>query len=154
MHILVIEDNPDLAANICDYLEAKGHSTDAAGDGVTGLHLAVTHDYDVIVLDVILPGLDGFTLCRRLGHAPHGLPRRPPWHRAGRLPCPLRPRRTGLPVLRPGTGPRSGDRPPSPGGTGIGPLGRAGPGPQVPFTGRGLLARRGWLPIAPAPSRA
>lgn len=66
MHILVIEDNPDLAANICDYLEAKGHSTDAAGDGVTGLHLAVTHDYDVIVLDVILPGLDGFTLCRRL----------------------------------------------------------------------------------------
>lgn len=141
MHILVIEDNPDLAANICDYLEAKGHSTDAAGDGVTGLHLAVTHDYDVIVLDVILPG-------------PGRLHPVPAWHRAGRLPCPLRPRRTGLPVLRPGTGPRSGDRPPSPGGTGIGPLGRAGPGPQVPFTGRGLLARRGWLPIAPAPSRA
>ena len=66
MHVLVIEDNPDLAANVCDFLEAKGHSTDAAGDGITGLHLAVTHDYDAIVLDVMLPGMDGFTLCRHL----------------------------------------------------------------------------------------
>ncbi len=66
MHVLIIEDNPDLAANVCDFLEAKGHSADAAGDGVTGLHLAVTGDYDAIVLDVMLPGMDGFTLCRRL----------------------------------------------------------------------------------------
>jgi DNA-binding response OmpR family regulator len=66
MHILVIEDNPDLAANVCDYLEAKGHSTDAAGDGVTGLHLAVTHPYDAVVLDLVLPGLDGLSLCRKL----------------------------------------------------------------------------------------
>lgn len=66
MHVLVIEDNPDLAANVCDFLEAKGHSADAAGDGITGLHLAVTQDYDAIVLDVLLPGMDGFTLCKRL----------------------------------------------------------------------------------------
>lgn len=66
MHILVIEDNPDLAANVCDFLEAKGHSADAAGDGITGLHLAVTQDFDAIVLDVMLPGMDGFTLCQRL----------------------------------------------------------------------------------------
>lgn len=66
MHILVIEDNPDLAANVCDFLEAKGHTADAAGDGITGLHLAVTHDYDAIVLDVMLPGMDGFTVCQRL----------------------------------------------------------------------------------------
>lgn len=66
MHVLIIEDNPDLAANVCDFLEAKGHSTDAAGDGLTGLHLAVTQNYDAIVLDVMLPGIDGFTLCRRL----------------------------------------------------------------------------------------
>jgi len=66
MHVLVIEDNPDLAANVCDFLEAKGHSTDAAGDGVTGLHLAVTQDYDAIVLDVMLPGMDGFSVCQRL----------------------------------------------------------------------------------------
>jgi DNA-binding response OmpR family regulator len=65
LHILVIEDNPDLAANVCDFLEAKGHQVDAAGDGVTGLHLAVTHDYDAIVLDIILPGLDGLTVCRK-----------------------------------------------------------------------------------------
>jgi len=66
MHILVIEDNRDLAANICDFLEAKKHSVDAAGDGVTGLHLAVSNDYDAIVLDIILPGLDGFSVCRKL----------------------------------------------------------------------------------------
>jgi DNA-binding response OmpR family regulator len=66
MHILVIEDNPDLAANVCDFLEAKGHSTDAAGDGITGLHLAVTQDYDAIVLDVMLPGMDGISVCHRL----------------------------------------------------------------------------------------
>lgn len=66
MHVLIIEDNSDLAANIFDYLEARGHTPDAAGDGITGLHLAVTQDYDVIVLDVMLPGMDGFTLCRKL----------------------------------------------------------------------------------------
>jgi DNA-binding response OmpR family regulator len=65
LHILVIEDNPDLAANVCDFLEAKGHIVDAAGDGITGLHLAVTKDYDAIVLDIVLPGMDGFTLCRK-----------------------------------------------------------------------------------------
>jgi len=65
LHILVIEDNPDLAANVCDFLEAKGHVADVAGDGITGLHLAVTHDYDAIVLDIVLPGMDGFTLCRK-----------------------------------------------------------------------------------------
>ena len=66
MHILVIEDNPDLAANLCDYLEAKGHQVDVAGDGVTGLHLAVSQEFDAIVLDLILPGMDGITLCRKL----------------------------------------------------------------------------------------
>ncbi|MHB1143663.1 MAG: response regulator transcription factor [Thiobacillus sp.] len=65
LHILVIEDNPDLAANVCDFLEAKGHVADVAGDGITGLHLAVTKTYDAIVLDIILPGMDGLTLCRK-----------------------------------------------------------------------------------------
>lgn len=66
MRILVIEDNRDLAANLYDFLEAKGHVVDIAGDGVTGLHLAVVDDYDAIVLDLILPGMDGVTLCRKL----------------------------------------------------------------------------------------
>jgi DNA-binding response OmpR family regulator len=66
MRLLVVEDNRDILANLADYLALKGYEVDCAQDGLTGLHLAVTHDYDVIVLDVILPGLDGFTLCRRL----------------------------------------------------------------------------------------
>lgn len=65
LHVLVIEDNPDLAANVCDFLEAKGHIADVAGDGITGLHLAVTRDYDAIVLDIVLPGMDGLTMCRK-----------------------------------------------------------------------------------------
>lgn len=65
LHILVIEDNPDLAANVSDFLEAKGHVADVAGDGITGLHLAVTKNYDAIVLDIVLPGMDGLALCRK-----------------------------------------------------------------------------------------
>jgi len=69
VRVLVVEDNAKLAANIFDYLESCGHVPDTAGDGVTGLHLAVTNPYDVIVLDVGLPGIDGITLCRRLREA-------------------------------------------------------------------------------------
>lgn len=64
--VLIVEDNRDLAANIADYLEAKGYLVDVAMDGVTGLHLAVTQPHDVIILDLMLPGIDGLTLCRRL----------------------------------------------------------------------------------------
>lgn len=66
LKILVVEDNPDLAANLVDYLSAKGHLVDAAGDGLTALHLAATENFDVILLDLILPGMDGITLCRHL----------------------------------------------------------------------------------------
>ena len=65
LRILVIEDNPDVAANIGDYLEDKGHVVDFSMDGITGLHLAVTQPIDVIVLDIMLPGMDGLALCRR-----------------------------------------------------------------------------------------
>jgi DNA-binding response OmpR family regulator len=64
--VLIVEDNPDLAANIADYLEAKGYLVDVAMDGVTGLHLAVTQPHDVVVLDLMLPGIDGLSVCRRL----------------------------------------------------------------------------------------
>ncbi len=66
LRILIVEDNLDLAANLVDYFEAKGHLVDAAGDGLTGLRLATGQDFDVIVLDLVLPGLDGVSLCRRL----------------------------------------------------------------------------------------
>jgi DNA-binding response OmpR family regulator len=66
MRILIIEDNPDIAANLGDYLEDHGHTVDFAGDGVTGLHLAVVNDFDAIVLDLALPGMDGLEVCRKL----------------------------------------------------------------------------------------
>ena len=64
--VLLIEDNRDIAESVADFLESRGYVIDHAGDGVTGLHLAVTNPYDVIVLDVMLPGMDGIALCRRL----------------------------------------------------------------------------------------
>jgi len=66
MRILVIEDNHDLAANLCEYLEERGHLVDAAEDGLSGLNQAVHNTYDAIVLDVILPGMNGITVCRML----------------------------------------------------------------------------------------
>lgn len=66
MRVLIIEDNRDLASNMFDFLEAKGHVVDAAGDGITGMHLALVNQYDAIVLDLMLPGMDGITLCRKL----------------------------------------------------------------------------------------
>lgn len=66
MKVLVIEDNPDILANILDYLELKGFTVDCAQDGLTGLHLASTNHYDLIVLDIMLPSIDGLTICKRL----------------------------------------------------------------------------------------
>ena len=74
VHILVIEDDRDLAANIVDYLEARGHVVDAARDGISGLHLAVTTGADTIILDLGLPGLDGVGLCQRLRQEGHTMP--------------------------------------------------------------------------------
>ena len=66
LRILLVEDHVALAANIFDYLEGEAYQLDHAADGLTALHLMASQSYDVIVLDVMLPGIDGFTLCRRL----------------------------------------------------------------------------------------
>ena len=66
MRILVIEDNRDILANVLDYLELKGYLVDCAQDGLSGLHLAATQEYDLIVLDIMLPGIDGYQVCKRL----------------------------------------------------------------------------------------
>ncbi len=66
LRILIVEDNPDIAENIADYLEPRGNILDFAMDGIGGLHLALTEDYDVIVLDIMLPGMDGLNFCRKL----------------------------------------------------------------------------------------
>lgn len=64
--VLIVEDNRDLAVNIGQFLEGLRYTVDFAEDGLTGLHLSVVNDYDMIVLDVALPGLDGIALCRKL----------------------------------------------------------------------------------------
>ena len=69
MNILVVEDNRDIAENIADYLEPRGHSLDFAADGRLGLQLALDHDFDVIVLDLMLPGLPGLELLRQQTHS-------------------------------------------------------------------------------------
>lgn len=66
MRILIIEDNPDIVANLFGFFEPRGHTLDAASNGFAGLSLAAEGSYDVIVLDVMLPGINGVEVCRRL----------------------------------------------------------------------------------------
>ena len=66
--VLLVEDNRGIAEMVGEFLERRGFSVDYASDGVTGLHLTVTNSYDVVVLDLMLPGMDGLELCRKLRH--------------------------------------------------------------------------------------
>jgi DNA-binding response OmpR family regulator len=63
--ILLIEDHHDIAEMVCDHLEFQGYEVDYAADGITGLHLAVTGEFDAIILDLMLPGMDGLDICRK-----------------------------------------------------------------------------------------
>jgi len=64
--ILLVEDHHDIAEMVCDYLESQGFSVDYAPDGVTALRLASVNAYDALVLDLMLPGMDGLDVCRSL----------------------------------------------------------------------------------------
>lgn len=66
MNILLIEDHQDLAENISEYFQARGDRVDWAADGLSGLQMATARPVDVIVLDLMLPGLDGLSLCTEL----------------------------------------------------------------------------------------
>lgn len=66
MKLLIVEDSQSLVANLFDYFEARGHVLDAAPDGLTGLHLAIVNDYDAIILDWMLPRLDGRSVLQKL----------------------------------------------------------------------------------------
>jgi DNA-binding response OmpR family regulator len=66
MRVLVVEDEKVMAAGLRDGLEAEGFAVDVAADGIDGLWLAREHTYDAIVLDIMLPGIDGHTVCREL----------------------------------------------------------------------------------------
>lgn len=63
--VLLVEDNHQIAELLCEHLEQEGYEVDYAADGVTGLHLAVTGDFSAIILDIMLPGMDGLELCRK-----------------------------------------------------------------------------------------
>ena len=66
MRILIVEDEEKIAAFINRGLKEEGYSVDTAADGEQGHFLASTQDYDLIVLDLMLPGMDGIDLCRKL----------------------------------------------------------------------------------------
>lgn len=64
--ILLIEDHRDIAEMVFEYLEDQGYSVDYADNGLAGLKFSRDNAYDAIVLDVMLPGLDGLEVCREL----------------------------------------------------------------------------------------
>ena len=66
LRLLLIEDQSDLAANILDYFESLGHSVDYASDGASGISLALSESFDVVILDIVLPRIDGWEVCRRI----------------------------------------------------------------------------------------
>jgi len=74
MRVLVVEDNHNLVANLFEYFDARGYTLDAAPDGPTGLHLAVTREFDAIVLDWMLPRMDGREVLSRLREAGRDTP--------------------------------------------------------------------------------
>ncbi|MFB0919969.1 MAG: response regulator, partial [Oscillospiraceae bacterium] len=64
--ILIIEDDSAIAAIERDYLEIEHFQVEIAADGTKGLEKAKNGGFDLILLDLMLPGIDGFTVCRRL----------------------------------------------------------------------------------------
>jgi heavy metal response regulator len=74
MRVLIVEDERKLAGMLKRGLEEHGYAVDVAYDGEEGLALAEVEPYDLIVLDVMLPKLDGFTVCHRLRAARRNMP--------------------------------------------------------------------------------
>jgi two-component system alkaline phosphatase synthesis response regulator PhoP len=64
--ILLIEDEPGLVLTLSDLLQAEGYTVDHAGEGISGLAKATGEPFDVIILDVMLPGKNGFDICREI----------------------------------------------------------------------------------------
>jgi DNA-binding response OmpR family regulator len=66
LYILVVEDQQSIAQNIANYMEVKGHVLDFATQGDQGLALALTNHYDLVILDLNLPVIDGLEVCKQL----------------------------------------------------------------------------------------
>jgi two-component system OmpR family response regulator len=74
VRILVVEDHPEMASLIAQRLREDGFAVDVARDGEDGVWLATEHDYEAIVLDVVLPGIDGIEVCARIRRAERWMP--------------------------------------------------------------------------------
>ncbi len=64
--ILLVEDEPDIALVVADLLGAQGHTVETAGTGPEGVRMATDSRFDLLILDVMLPGMDGFAVCRAM----------------------------------------------------------------------------------------
>lgn len=71
LYILVVEDQQNIAENIANYMENKGHVLDFATQGDQGLELALTNHYDLVILDLNLPVMDGLEVCKQLRKQAH-----------------------------------------------------------------------------------
>ena len=71
VRVLVVEDDQHIRELVLLHLGLEGLATASSGDGAEGLQLARTERFDLIILDVMLPGLDGVTVCRAIRREPH-----------------------------------------------------------------------------------
>jgi DNA-binding response OmpR family regulator len=74
MKILIVEDEPLLRDGLRDLLKGAGHTVEAVGDGLSAVHFGLESSFDLVVLDLMLPGLDGIEVCHRLRKARPGMP--------------------------------------------------------------------------------
>ncbi len=74
MRILLVEDEPAVNAAVRSALAAEGHAVDGTDDGAEALEWVTAYSYDLVVLDVVLPSMDGFTVCARLREAGFAAP--------------------------------------------------------------------------------
>ena len=72
--ILLVEDNREVAGILFDYFESMGMELDYADNGELGLQLALSENFDLILLDLMLPRMDGLTVCNKLREAGNNTP--------------------------------------------------------------------------------
>ncbi len=66
MKILIVDDEANIRRVVREYAEFEGYETDEAGDGMEAVSMAKTADYDVIVMDIMMPRLDGYSACKEI----------------------------------------------------------------------------------------
>ena len=64
--LLIVDDEPDIYQMICRYAQREGHETAKASDGLEAVELCRTNDFDMIIMDVMMPDMDGFTACKEI----------------------------------------------------------------------------------------